>query len=214
MISFDVDMRPDFGPVRNQGRRQTCLAFAASDAHSIVHQRPVVELSTEYAHYSACVRMPTFDPHRGTSGPAMLAALAVDGQPPEAGWPYLTDLPSDISNYKPPANLHGLVRHQGETLGSLDQADNEIRKYWPVILGLSLSLPFYKLAAFQVLKDDGDQAVVGRHAVLAVGLFSGGPERGYLIRNSWGSKWGESGYGFVSRAYIEPRTFFIGVYRG
>ena len=214
MISFDVDMRPDFGPVRDQGRRQTCLAFAASDAHSVVHRRPTVELSAEYAHYSACMRMPTFDPKQGTSGGAMLEALAADGQPPEQGWPYLAALPSDISNYNPPANVQDVVRHQGKALGSLDQADSEIRKFWPVIFGLSLSAPFFKLAGSQVLKDDGDRKVIGRHAVLAVGLFSEGTQKGYLIRNSWGSKWGDAGYGFISREYIEPRTVFIGVYRG
>jgi len=213
MISFDVDMRPEFGPVRDQGRRQTCLAFAASDAHSIVHQRPLLELSTEYAHYSACGRMATFDPQQGTSGTAMLEALAVDGQPPEKEWPYLAALPLDISDYRPPIDIQGLVRHQGETLGSLDQADREIRKNWPVIFGLSLSIPFFHLSA-QVLKDDGDRTVVGRHAVLAVGLFSDGAEKGYVVRNSWGAKWGSSGYGFVSRDYMEPRTVFIGVYRG
>jgi len=33
-ITVSVDLRPQFGPVRDQGDRPTCLAFAASDAHA------------------------------------------------------------------------------------------------------------------------------------------------------------------------------------
>lgn len=215
MISCDFDMRGNFGPVRDQGKRQTCMAFAASDAHAFVHSRPAAELSVEFAHYSACRRMPQFLPHVGTTGAAMLEAMAVDGQPPEAEWPYLGALPPDLSDYKPPRKLLGLVWHRGEPLNALQEADTAIRGYWPVILGLSLSISFYKLAASTVLRGDSDLSSIGRHAVLAVGMFSEGKgDNGYIIRNSWGKKWADSGYGFISRDYIEPRVLFAGVFRG
>jgi hypothetical protein len=214
MISYHVDMRGDFGPTREQGRRQTCLAFAASDAHALVHGRPASMLSTEYAHYSACTRMPSFQPHLGTSGSAMLDALALDGQPPEEEWPYLAELPSDLTQYRPPNHVSGLLRHFGEQLSTLDEVERALSGRRPVIMGLALSISFFRLSSAAILPADSDQNVVGTHAVLAVGLFSNGGDKGYLIRNSWGTKWGANGHGFVLRSYIEPRTLFLGVFRG
>ena len=47
-VEVDVDLRGEFGPVRDQGSRPTCLAFAASDSHAGVRAgwRP---LSCEFA---------------------------------------------------------------------------------------------------------------------------------------------------------------------
>jgi hypothetical protein len=54
-VTIDCDLRSMFGPVRDQGARPTCLAFAASDAHAAV--RPDwVPLSCEFAYYHALKR--------------------------------------------------------------------------------------------------------------------------------------------------------------
>jgi len=143
----------------------------------------------------------------------MLDALEIDGQPAEYAWPYLPVLPADLSQYKPPSAVSGVLRHRGDQLLDLTEAESAIRNGWPVILGLALSAAFYSLTSSTVLNADGDVNVVATHAVLAVGLFSAVGELGFLIRNSWGPKWGEDGYGYVLRSYIEPRTLFLGVYR-
>ena len=213
MINFEVDLRGHLMPIRDQGRRQTCLAFASSDAHAMVHNRPMSNLSVEYAHYSACKRMPQFQPANGTSDDAMFEALRIDGQPPEEDWPYLSVLPNDLANYHPPAILSGLVRHAGEPLQSLDEAEAALRSGWPVIMGITLSDSFYRLTSATVLQSDPDITGARRHAILGVGLFSNASGTGFLIRNSWGTKWADGGYGLISKSYIQPRTIFLGVYR-
>jgi hypothetical protein len=80
-------------------------------------------------------------------------------------------------------------------------------------MGLTLSDPFYRLASGTVLQADPDVRGPRRHAVLGVGLFSTTSESGFLVRNSWGIKWADSGYGLLSKSYVEPRTTFLGVYR-
>jgi len=50
--------------------------------------------------------------------------------------------------------------------------------------------------------------VLGGHAVLAVGYddnmsFGGGETGALVIRNSWGSKWGDKGYGYLSYRYFD-----------
>ena len=46
-ITVRKDLRGRFGPVRDQGVRPTCLAFAASDAHAATRE-PWAELCCEY----------------------------------------------------------------------------------------------------------------------------------------------------------------------
>ena len=54
-VTIDCDLRSMFGPVRHQGIRPTCMAFAASDAHAAV--RPDwVPLSCEFAYFHALKR--------------------------------------------------------------------------------------------------------------------------------------------------------------
>ena len=214
MINFSVDMKNDMSPIRDQRRRPTCMAFSASDAHAMALSRPMSDLSVEYAHYSACKRMATFDPYSATTVNAMLSAIRLDGQPPEDEWPYIETLPLDISSYRPPDNIAGIVNHAGEELISLDLADEMLRAGVPVIMAVSLSRSFYRLVGDSVLPADPDLQVTGYHAILAVGMFSSSEGDGYLIRNSWGAQWGMGGYGLITRAYLEPRKLFLGVFRG
>ena len=213
MTNFTVDMRSDMSPIRDQKRRPTCLAFAASDAHATAHSKPMSDLSVEYAHYSACKRMTTFDPHSAATVPAMLSAIRFDGQPPEAEWPYIETLPSDLSAYKPPENITGVINHSGEEVATFDLADEALLAGMPVLMAIRLSLSFYELNGGSILPADADFRVMGYHAILGVGIFSSSAGEGYLIRNSWGARWGLGGYGLITRAYLEPRKIFLGVFR-
>ena len=86
-VKTEIDLLHRFGPVRDQGRRPTCLAFAASDSHAGVRSgwEP---LSCEFAFYNA-QRRAGRSPAQGALLSAMLDTLRIDGQPVEAGWPYL-----------------------------------------------------------------------------------------------------------------------------
>src|SRR5208283_720238 len=112
-VNIKKDLRGLFGPVRDQGSRPTCLAFAASDTHAALRGR-WSPLSCEYAFFHAQRRggrLPTV----GAVLPEMLATLREDGQPAEASWPYLSILPSDLSYWKPPPVLTPIFRRAGET---------------------------------------------------------------------------------------------------
>ena len=115
-IAVSVDMRPQFGPVRDQGDRPTCLAFAASDAHAAL-RNPWVHLSCEYLFYhtqSRAGRLPT----QGAFLSDMLLTLRKEGQPAETDWPYLARLPVDLSHYKPPSAVGPLFGRGGIQLNN------------------------------------------------------------------------------------------------
>ena len=104
MVTVRRDLRGRFGPARDQRARATCLAFALSDTHAAMRGGAWIALSCEYLFYHAKQRDGT-PVDQGTTIPAVQLAMAIDGQPLEAAWPYLARLPCVVSNWRPPTAL-------------------------------------------------------------------------------------------------------------
>jgi hypothetical protein len=82
----------------------------------------------------------------------------------------------------------------------------------PVLLGLEISSEFYLPPVGVSITAAIDSPLVGRHAVVVVGHGTEAGDQTFLIRNSWGPHWGEQGYAWISRHYLEPRLISLGVY--
>jgi C1A family cysteine protease len=74
----------------------------------------------------------------------------------------------------------------------------------PVVLGLVITDAFYRPDGAGHVPDRTPDIERGGHAVLAVGhgVESNGVPS-LLIRNSWGPGWGQSGYAWLPRAYVD-----------
>jgi hypothetical protein len=203
-VEVVCDLRPLFGPVRDQGLRPTCLAFAASDAHTAL--RPGWEpLSCEYAYYHA-VRRCKGDPHVGSTVEGMVATLRDDGQPHEAAWPYLAVLPANLADWHPPARVGPLFRRAGRR--SRLCVENILQCFGrgiPVVIAMTLSGAFYLPDGEGVIAADEPVDPTRRHAVAGVGWGMHGGDRLVLARNSWGTGWGVEGHAWISERYLEPR---------
>src|SRR5689334_2808244 len=125
VISTKVDLRGLFGPVRHQGPRPTCMAFAASDAHAAA-RGDTSPLSCEFAFFHARRRAKR-PPTKGATLSAMLEAGRYDGQPEEHGWPYLSVVPQDVTKWAPPASVGPLFQRAGLKIAhTLDQVIIEL----------------------------------------------------------------------------------------
>ncbi|MGC2661303.1 MAG: C1 family peptidase [Bryobacteraceae bacterium] len=211
-IEIRKDLRHLLGSARDQKQRPTCMAFASSDVHASVRGVPFEELSTEFAYYHAAKRRSPFSPGAGVSMTNMLDAIREDGQPLESGWPYLEQLPADLSMYVPPAQPGDLFRRTGSIEQSLDVAIARLDQGLPVVLAMEISIEFYMPQPGIPIRAALNSPTVGRHAIAAVGHGIESREQVFLIRNSWGTAWGDQGHAWISRHYLQPRLMSIGAY--
>jgi len=203
-----VDLRSDFGPVRDQGSRPTCLAFAATDSHA-ARRSGWQLLSCEFAFYHAQKRSGS-SPLQGAQLPSMLDALRNDGQPVEQGWPYLLDSPQDASTWQPPSDFGELYGRDSVNLTPhIDALVQSMNQGNAAIVLLRLSKTFF-MPDSQALVHPAPGEVANasqRHAVIAVGHGTHDTERVILVRNSWGQRWGANGHAWLSETFLNSRLF-------
>jgi hypothetical protein len=204
-ITVRNDLRGRFGPARDQGGRETCLAFAMSDAHAAAIGNPWSPLCCEYLFYHAKQRDKT-PVHQGTTVPAVRSALEYDGQPVEAAWPYLNSIPADLAKWKPPAKVGALFRRKSMPNGTaFDEVWGAVEGDLPTLICMTLSGAFFGPDSDGVVDSNEPEDPNVKHAMLAVATGKRGKTRLMLVRNSWGDTWGLSGYAWLSERYMIPR---------
>jgi C1A family cysteine protease len=208
-ITILRDLRSQFGPARDQSGRETCLAFAMSDAHSFILGKPWKPLSCEYLFYHAKL-IDKGPAHEGTTVSAARSALENEGQPEETGWPYLHSTPTNLKAWKPPSTIKIIYRRKSKAkVGLFGQIWDSIESGTPVVVGMTISTAFYSPTSDAVVDVVEPEEPVG-HAVIAVAIGEQKKKRLILIRNSWGDTWGQAGYAWLSEEYAAKR-FMVAV---
>lgn len=205
MIEIEVDLRNLLGPVRDQGARPTCLAFAASDAHA-AKRGVLTPLSCEYAFFQAQKRGGR-SPHEGASWYDMLCAIEQNGQPVEEQWAYLAAVPADLSQWTPPNGIGELFGRSHMAMpATVDLVRNALNSGSPVLIVAMLSNSFFAPSASGVVEAPADERPDPNlmHALIAVGHGKVKGQPALLIRNSWGAAWGIDGHAWLTDIYLKP----------
>lgn len=185
-------------PVRDQGLRPTCIAFTLSELNLVVAEH-LQMLSPEYLYQGAALQTPHWFPGMGVALKAALSA-ANYGQPTESVYPYQQSEPTYPISPLPTLMLYGAKL---ELAAQVDVANiiDILRDGKPVGICLNLTSSFYSPIDGVVHYEPVSLPDV-LHAVTIVGFGWNGNEAYFLIRNSWGSSWGQDGHAWVSSEYL------------
>ncbi len=205
-----VDLRSNCSRIENQGRLGSCTANALVGALEFLEIRdgfPPTDLSRLFLYYNERVIENSIASDSGAMLRDGIKTLVKEGVCTEKRWPYL------ISRFarKPTeqcyreAQDHQITSYQ--RILELNEMLACLAEGFPFAFGFavyeSFETPSVKKTGIVQMPQPGER-MIGGHAVLAVGYTT--KDRRFLVRNSWGTGWGQKGYFTMPFEYLDDRA--------
>ncbi|MDZ7317386.1 MAG: S8 family serine peptidase [candidate division KSB1 bacterium] len=225
-----VSLQNRLPPIRNQGMRGTCVAFAMVAAREYLLGSG--NSLSEQCLYWMCKEMDGCPDIEGTWPGVAAAALEMAGVCEASLWPYNPQpiagnvgqgpAPEEAQSQAWPYRIGGFFELEDETpplpqvlMQILQGFDVEDRRFAPrpIVIGLPVYESWRSAETYRsgkIFRRIGDEPPIGGHAMLIVGyqLDSMVPGGGYfIVRNSWGEEWAPecpegAGHALVSFQYV------------
>lgn len=202
-----VDLRPKCPPVYNQGQLGCCTGNGIAAAIEFDQHKQGTRTFTPsrlFIYYNERVMEGTVNQDAGAQIRDGIKSVATLGAPPETDWPY------DIAKFatKPPMKAfadakHDIVSLYARVAQNLIQMQGCLAEGFPFVLGFTVYSSFESPQVAKtgiVPMPDSSEQVMGGHCVLAVGYDNS--TRHFIIRNSWGTTWGQRGYCMMPYEYL------------
>lgn len=227
-----VDLREWCSPIEDQGRIGSCTAQAAIGLVEYFERRAFgkhIDASRLFL-YKVTRNLLGWPGDTGAYLRTTMGALVLFGAPPERYWSYTDEASGDrrIANFneEPSAfcyafaqNYRAISYYRLDPPGTssttlLNLIKTELMNGLPSMFGFSVYQSYMEAETTgRIPLPMKSEAFVGGHAVVAIGYDDtisiknsnpGAPETvgALLIRNSWGTGWGESGYGWLPYEYV------------
>ncbi len=206
-MEFLIDLRSQTSPIGNQWRRPTCVSFALSACHEFVHELPPRELSKDCLHRRCVERDGAV--RGGVRIITALSVLAADGQALENVWPYRGDLDENAWLCLPPLSVDGtaifkIAKFNSFLITEPNDLAEILRRSGPVCLVVRIYESFFFPRDGQIhMPDTQAEEFRGNHALCVVGITTDG---NVLVRNSWGTAWGDSGHVLIPFQYLREHA--------
>jgi C1A family cysteine protease len=204
-----VDLRSKCPKVYDQGELGSCTANAIAGAIEFDQMKqgnpkPPFTSSRLFIYYNERAMEGTIESDSGAQIRDGIKSCAKQGACPESMWPY------DIASFAetPPAPCYTTAaRHLIKLYSRVPRVLNSMKGCladgYPFTFGFTVYASFEgdEVAKTGIVPlPQPKEAVVGGHAVLAVGYIDA--EQMFLVRNSWGPTWGRKGYFKMPYAYL------------
>lgn len=197
------DLRSKQPPIKDQGQRNTCVAFAATAGHEYLRGNNI-DLSEEFLNWG-CKKIDGVVNDQGTYLNSAILALLNFGQSSEIYWPYQNIFIPRLYNPSTKAieDSHNYKIQEGNRIDiDIFKVKEKLQENFAVIVGLYLFKEFF-IPSDGVIEYPTDLSNnYGGHAVLIVGWEEHEDGNYFIIRNSWGESWGKGGYAFLSYEYF------------
>lgn len=202
-----VDLRPNCPPVYDQGALGSCSANASGAALEFDQikqgQQPVTP-SRLFIYYFERLDQGDVADDTGSTITEACKVLNSYGAPAETTWPY------DVSAFAiKPSNdaikegaLHTAIKYS-EVAQDETSIKSAIASGFPIIFGIQVFESFEGdgPASTGVIPMPSDSdGLMGGHAICIVGYNDS--TKLFTFRNSWGTSWGDQGYGYLPYEYV------------
>ncbi|HKV44221.1 MAG TPA: C1 family peptidase [bacterium] len=209
-----VDLRASFPRVYNQGQLQSCTANAVAAAVQFARRteglRPDFLPSRLLIYYNARALQAHTRCDTGSQIRDAIKCVAAQGVCSEDLWPYRVprfEVKPSPRCYRA-ASAHRAIRYQRVRRDpGLVAMRACLASGYPLVFGMAVYTGFESVrverSGVAQMPGRGERHIGHGHAVLAVGYDDAA--RRFIVRNSWGERWGQHGYFTLPCAYLaEP----------
>lgn len=205
-----VDLRKHATMVEDQQSLGSCTGNAIAGAIELINKKSgkVSDISRLFIYYYERLLMGTVNYDSGAYIRDGIKATSKWGAPIEKLWPY------NISRFKTQpsgsaikdAAKRKVLRYERAT--TVSDCTNALANGYPVIMGFLVYSSFMSSTVTRTgmmkYPDVRNEKLLGGHAVLLVGYDNNAQH--FIVRNSWGTNWGDSGYFYMPFRVVEDRN--------
>jgi C1A family cysteine protease len=209
-LPVSVDLRKTCSKVEDQGELGSCTANSLAGALEFLERKdkvkPFVDFSRLFIYYNERVIEHTVRSDSGAMLRDGIKTLAKQGACSEVSWPY------DIVRFakKPTAACYKEALNHVITsyhrIITVDEMRTCLAEGFPFVFGFSVYESFETQTVAKtgtVVMPKSKEKCLGGHAVMAVGYDDA--KKRFLVRNSWGTDWGQKGYFTMPYDYLKSR---------
>jgi len=211
-IPSKVDLRVNDSPIFNQGHLGSCTGNATAGAYMFNLKKQNEEVFTPsrlFIYYNGRKAINTIKQDSGAMLRDCIKSVNVDGVCPEDLWPY------DIEKFKnkPKRKCYRQARdHQSISYSRVPREIDSFKSCLAAGLPFVFGFAVYESFMTRVVAQTGmmvwpskDEKLYGGHAVCCVGYDDSIEGGRFIIRNSWGDKWGDKGYFYMPYDYLTTK---------
>jgi C1A family cysteine protease len=209
-IPQHLDLRSICSPVENQGNLGSCTANALAGALEFLEIKnniPFKDMSRLFIYYNERVLEDSIESDSGAMIRDGIKTLRRQGVCTEKKWPYIIKkfaVKPVPACYKEALNYQITSYHR---ILTIDEMRICLAEGFPFVFGFTVyesfeSQEITKTGIVQMPKPN--ERSIGGHAVLAVGYDE--VQKRFIVRNSWGTAWGQNGYFTIPYDYVSNRN--------
>jgi C1A family cysteine protease len=225
-LSATTDLRPWCSPVENQGALGSCTANAVVGLVEYMERRAhnrFIDASRLFL-YKATRDLLHWTGDTGAYLRSTMGALALFGVPPEEYWPYQIaafDQEPSAFCYSFAQNYEAISYYRLDKPGItrpelVTRIKTNLEAGLPSVFGFTVYSSIVQAGISGHIPYPGvGEKVLGGHAMLVIGHddtleitntnTGASTEGALLVRNSWGTGWGDHGYGALPYEYVTNR---------